>query len=154
MNILYKERKIQEEIQRLRSTNVGTSAVVQECLKKYGSTPLKSGTTLEELLRRPELDYVKLAEIDPKRPDLPWDVQEQVNIQVKYEGYITRQMNQVKQFKKLETKMIPLDINYEDVYSLRLEAKQKLSKIRPVSIGQASKFLVFLQQIYLFFWFI
>ncbi|NLP47056.1 MAG: tRNA uridine-5-carboxymethylaminomethyl(34) synthesis enzyme MnmG [Epulopiscium sp.] len=137
--IVQKKEKIQEEIQRLRSTNVGTSAVVQECLKKYGSTPLKSGTTLEELLRRPELDYVKLAEIDPKRPDLPWDVQEQVNIQVKYEGYITRQMNQVKQFKKLETKMIPLDINYEDVYSLRLEAKQKLSKIRPVSIGQASR---------------
>ncbi|NLL70986.1 MAG: tRNA uridine-5-carboxymethylaminomethyl(34) synthesis enzyme MnmG [Epulopiscium sp.] len=137
--VLQKKQQIKEEIERLKHTNVGTSLSVQNFLVKYKSTPLKSGTTLAELLKRPELDYDKLKEIDFERKELPWDVQEQVNIQIKYEGYILRQMNQVEQFKKLETKMIPVDIDYDDVYSLRIEAKQKLNQVRPLSIGQASR---------------
>ncbi len=137
--VLQKKQQIKEEIERLKHTNVGTSLSIQNFLVKYKSTPLKSGTTLAELLKRPELDYDKLKEIDFERKELPWDVQEQVNIQIKYEGYILRQMNQVEQFKKLETKMIPVDIDYDDVYSLRIEAKQKLNQVRPLSIGQASR---------------
>ncbi|NMA82648.1 MAG: tRNA uridine-5-carboxymethylaminomethyl(34) synthesis enzyme MnmG [Epulopiscium sp.] len=134
-----KKALIEEEISRLKQTTVGTSQAIQDLLVKYESTALKSGATLAELLKRPELDYEKLASIDPNRPELPWDVAEQVNIQIKYEGYIFRQMNQVEQFKKLETKLIPEELNYDDVYSLRIEAKQKLSQIRPLSIGQASR---------------
>ena len=100
---------------------------------------MKSGASIKELIRRPELNYMALAPIDPERPALPEDVQEQVNINIKYEGYIRRQMSQVKQFKKMEKKRIPEDIDYEDVGSLRIEARQKLSKIRPASIGQASR---------------
>ena len=119
--------------------NIGANEKVQAFLEKHGSTPLKSGTTLGELIRRPELSYEELAEIDENRPELRADVQEQVNIEIKYEGYIQRQKRQVEQFKKLETKKIPKDIDYDDVYSLRLEAKQKLKEYEPTSIGQASR---------------
>ena len=104
-----------------------------------GSTPLVSGASLADLIRRPELSYEILASVDKMRPELKYDVAEQVNINIKYEGYIKRQKKQVEQFKKLEKKRIPADINYEEVQSLRLEAKQKLSQIRPASIGQASR---------------
>ena len=134
--LLEKEKLIREEIRRVEHTNIGTSEKVQEVLEKYESTPLNSGTTLAELIRRPELSYEKLDEIDEKRPDLPFDVREQVDINIKYDGYIKRQ---VEQFKKLENKKIPENINYDEIQSLRLEAKQKLNEIRPSSIGQASR---------------
>ena len=134
-----KEQQIEAEIKRLSNTYVGTSQEVQELLEQYESTPLKSGTTLEELIKRPELDYAKLAPLDTERPALSDAVTEQVTIHIKYEGYIKRQLKQVEQFKKMEKKKIPADINYDDVYSLRLEAKQKLSQIRPESVGQASR---------------
>ena len=137
--LLKKERMIEEETERVNHTNIGTSEKVQEVLKSYGSTPLNSGTTLAELIRRPELSYDKLAAIDENRPDLPYDVEEQVNINIKYDGYIRRQMRQVEQFKKLENKKIPDNIDYNEIKSLRIEAKQKLSQIRPASIGQASR---------------
>ena len=137
--LLRKEKEIEEEIKRVEHTNIGANEKVQAFLEKHGSTPLKSGTTLGELIRRPELSYEELAEIDENRPELRADVQEQVNIEIKYEGYIQRQKRQVDQFKKLETKKIPKDIDYDDVYSLRLEAKQKLKEYEPTSIGQASR---------------
>ncbi len=137
--LLEKERLIQEEIERVRHTNIGTSEEVQLLLKIYGSTPLISGIKLCELIRRPELDYQCLAPIDPGRGRVPYDVAEQVNINIKYDGYIKRQQRQVEQFKKLEDKRIPEDIDYDSVHSLRIEARQKLKEIRPVSIGQASR---------------
>ncbi|HJD45653.1 MAG TPA: tRNA uridine-5-carboxymethylaminomethyl(34) synthesis enzyme MnmG [Candidatus Mediterraneibacter norfolkensis] len=137
--LLQKEKMIEEEIKRVSHTNIGTSDQVQELLKTFGSTPLTSGTTLAELIRRPELSYDKLEPIDKDRPDIPLDVKEQVNINIKYEGYIKRQMRQVEQFKKLENKKIPDDINYDEIQSLRIEAKQKLNQIHPASIGQASR---------------
>ena len=137
--LLRKEKEIEEEIKRVEHTNIGANEKVQAFLEKHGSTPLKSGTTLGELIRRPELSYEELAEIDENRPELRADVQEQVNIEIKYEGYIQRQKRQVEQFKKLETKKIPKDIDYDDLYSLRLEAKQKLKEYEPTSIGQASR---------------
>ena len=138
-NLLKKEEQIAQEIDRVNHTNVGTSEKVQQLLDSYGSTRLTSGTTLAELIRRPELSYDKLKEIDEDRPDLPCDVAEQVNINIKYEGYIKRQMKQVEQFKKLENRKIPENIDYNEIQSLRIEAKQKLSQIRPASIGQASR---------------
>ena len=137
--LLRKEKMIKEEIERVEHTNIGTSEKVQNLLGSFGSTPLNSGTTLAELIRRPELSYEKLADIDENRPELPYDVEEQVNINIKYDGYIKRQMRQVEQFKKLENKKIPEDINYDEIQSLRIEAKQKLNAIRPASIGQASR---------------
>jgi tRNA uridine 5-carboxymethylaminomethyl modification enzyme len=138
-NLLKKEEEIKKEIHRVEHTNVGAVEKVQNFLEKCGSTPLKSGTTLGELIRRPELSYEALKEIDPERPILKEDVREQVNIEIKYEGYINRQLRQVEQFKKLEKKRIPKDLNYDEVSSLRLEAKQKLKLYQPVSIGQASR---------------
>ena len=138
-NLLKKEERIAQEVDRVNHTNVGTSEKVQQLLDSYGSTRLTSGTTLAELIRRPELSYDKLKKIDEDRPDLPWDVAEQVNINIKYEGYIKRQMKQVEQFKKLENRKIPENIDYNEIQSLRIEAKQKLSQIRPASIGQASR---------------
>ena len=123
-DILEKERLIKEEIERVEHVNVGASKPVQELLEQYGSTPLTSGSTLGELIRRPELRY---------------DIREQVNINIKYDGYITRQLKQVEQFKKLESKKIPEDMDYDQVKSLRIEAVQKLKLYRPVSIGQASR---------------
>ena len=138
-DLLDKEKMIEEETARVSRVNIGTSDQVQELLRSYGSTPLSSGTTLAELIRRPELSYEKLEPIDKERPDIPTSVKEQVNINIKYDGYIKRQMRQVEQFKKLENKKIPEDINYDEIQSLRIEAKQKLDQIRPASIGQASR---------------
>ena len=135
--LLAKQTSIEEEIKRLGRTHVGTHA--NELLKELGSTELTSGTTLEELLKRPELSYAAIAPLDPERPELPRDVIEQVGIQIRYAGYIEKQVEQVEKFKKLENKKIPADINYDDVPSLRIEARQKLSRIRPQSIGQASR---------------
>ena len=134
-----KERMIQEEIERVEHATVGGSAEVQSLLESLNSTLLKSGTTIAELIRRPELNYKVLAPIDKERSELPEDVCEQVEINIKYDGYIRRQMKQVEQFKKLEQKKLPEDIDYEDVGSLRIEARQKLEAYRPVSIGQASR---------------
>lgn len=138
-NLLIKEKRIQEEMDRLENTNIGATKAVQDLLIKNESTPLNSGTTLAELIRRPELNYESLESIDMKRVPLPEDVIEQVNINLKYDGYIKRQLRQVEQFKKLEDKKIPEDLNYDEINSLRIEAKQKLSKIKPLSVGQASR---------------
>ena len=138
-NLLEKEKMIEEETARVSRVNIGTSDQVQELLRSFGSTPLSSGTTLAELIRRPELSYEKLEPIDKDRPNIPISVKEQVNINIKYDGYIKRQMRQVEQFKKLENKKIPDNINYDEIQSLRIEAKQKLNQSRPASIGQASR---------------
>lgn len=137
--LLEKEKLIEEEVERMKKTTVGARAEVQELLAKYESTPLQSGTTLAELLKRPELSYEIIKDIDKDRKELPEDVKEQVNIELKYEGYIKRQLRQVEQYKKLENKKIPEDIDYDDVYSLRKEAIQKLKELRPASVGQASR---------------
>ena len=137
--LLRKEELIQKEIERVEHINLGTSEAVQNLLKQHESTPLTSGTTMAELIRRPELNYEALAPVDPNRPELDYDVVEQVNINIKYDGYIKRQQRQVEQFKKLESKLIPEDINYDEIQSLRIEAKQKLNEMRPSSIGQASR---------------
>ncbi|POP32126.1 tRNA uridine-5-carboxymethylaminomethyl(34) synthesis enzyme MnmG [Lactonifactor longoviformis] len=137
--LVLKEEQIEAEIKRAEHRNIGASREVQELLESYGSTPLKTGTTLAELIRRPELSYELLAPVDPERPQLPRDVAEQVNINIKYDGYIRRQLKQVEQFKKLESKKIPEEIDYDTVGGLRIEAKQKLKLYRPVSIGQASR---------------
>ncbi len=135
-----KEKEIEEEVNRLSHTNVGATAQVQEFLERHGSTPLKSGTTMAELIRRPELNYFMLTDLDERRPDLKRDVQEQVDINIKYEGYIRRQMQQVAQFKKLERKRLDVDFDYGEVKGLRREAIQKLNLHKPISIGQASRF--------------
>lgn len=135
--LLKKERQIAEEIARVEKVFVGTSEKVQELLVEHGSTPLNSGISLAELIKRPELSYEILAPLDPQRPELMRGVVEQVNIHMKYDGYIQRQMRQVEQFQKLENKKIPENLNYDDVPSLRTEARQKLTAVRPLSIGQA-----------------
>lgn len=137
--LLEKQRLIELEIGRIKKATVGGTEKVQELLEKYESTPLQSGITLAELIRRPELSYEKILPIDGDRKQLPEDVCEQVNINIKYEGYIDRQLKQVKQFKKLERRRIPKEIDYTDINSLRKEAVQKLSEIRPESVGQAAR---------------
>lgn len=137
--LLKKEELIDKEISRLNRVNIGASKDVQDFLAECGSTELKSSATLAELIRRPELTYDMLAPMDPDRPEYPEDVREQININIKYEGYIKRQLSQVKQFKRLEKKKIPDEIQYGEIGNLRIEAVQKLSKIRPASIGQASR---------------
>lgn len=137
--ILEKERLIEQETERVQHVNIGANALVQKVLKEHKSTPLKTGTTLAELIRRPELSYEALSEIDEERPLLPADVAEQVNINIKYEGYIRRQLKQVKEFKKLEKKKLPEHFDYNQVNSLRIEAKQKLNLCQPVNVGQASR---------------
>lgn len=134
-----KERLIEEEIERVKHTRIGANEKVQNLLQQFDSIPLHTGVSLADLIRRPELNYDCLAPIDSERPDLPAEVREQVNINIKYEGYIVRQKKQVEHFKKLEKKKIPDDIDYDEVNSLRLEARQKLKALRPVSIGQASR---------------
>ena len=134
-----KEELIAQEIERVAKVKIGANKKVQELLESYDSIPLNTGTFLTELIRRPELDYDKLAPIDPERTDLPAEVAEQVNISIKYDGYIKRQMKQVESFKKLEKKKIPENFNYDDVPSLRIEARQKLKTYSPTSIGQASR---------------
>lgn len=137
--LLKKKEQIESEIRRLETATVGTRSEVQTLLEENGSTPLSAGATLAELIRRPELDYDKIAAVDPERKPLPADVCEQVNINIKYEGYIQRQKRQVEHFKKLENKRLAQDIDYEAISGLRIEAKQKLNRYKPVSVGQASR---------------
>ncbi|MBR6230187.1 MAG: tRNA uridine-5-carboxymethylaminomethyl(34) synthesis enzyme MnmG [Eubacterium sp.] len=134
-----KYRKIEAETERIKNTFVGTTDTVQTLLEQYSSTPLTSGISLAELVKRPELNYELLSPIDPDRPALSDEIKEEVEIILKYEGYIARQERQVEQSQKLEKKKIPADINYEDIKSLRLEARQKLTEIRPETLGQASR---------------
>ncbi len=136
---LEKERLISEEIERVENVHITPKENVLELLDKYNSTRIKSGVRLSDLIKRPELDYFKLSEIDNERPELAYAVQEEVNIKIKYEGYIKQQMNQVNQFKKMENKLLPSDIDYNEIKNLRIEATQKLNAIRPASIGQASR---------------
>ena len=136
---LLKEKQIKEEIERVENTYVGQTEKVQKFLASHNSTELKSGSSLAELIRRPELNYEMLAEIDEARPELPAATAEQVSIHIKYEGYIKRQLKQVEAFKKKEARKIPASINYDDVPSLRIEARQKLEQYRPMNIGQASR---------------
>lgn len=157
--VLKKRELIAEEVERLKNVSIGAAKSNQEFLERHGSSTLKTGTNLAELMCRPELSYEILAELDPERKELPADVIEQVEIEIKYEGYIERQLRQVNQFKKMEKKLIPETLNYDDVPSLRLEARQKLKNFHPVSIGQASRIsgvspadisvlLVYLEQFY------
>ncbi|SFP87568.1 tRNA uridine 5-carboxymethylaminomethyl modification enzyme [Butyrivibrio proteoclasticus] len=137
--LLSKIEAIDNEVKRLKNTVVGANSKMQAFMEKNGSSPLKTATSLAELICRPEFSYETIAEIDTDRKELPSDVIEQVEITIRYEGYINRQERQVEQFKKLEKKLIPVDIDYNDVGSLRLEARQKLEKFRPTNIGQASR---------------
>lgn len=139
--LLDKKELIASEIERMHHTYIGTSEKVTEYLISKGSTPLKSGATLAEVLCRPEIDYISLGEIDTDRPAIPEDVGQQVEIEIKYEGYIERQIKQVEQFKKMESRSIPRETNYDDIKSLRLEARQKLKALRPANVGQASRIL-------------
>ena len=136
---LKKQEMIDKEVARLKTTFVGGSKAVTEVLAKRESAPLKTAASIADLMCRQELDYDFLHELDPERPELPSDVIEQVCINIKYEGYIARQLQQVKSFKKNENHRIPEDLNYDDVPSLRLEARQKLKQFKPISIGQASR---------------
>ena len=137
--IIEKERLIEEEITRCENVKVGASKDVQALLESYDSIPLNTASTIAELIRRPELDYEKLAPIDPERVELPYDVIEQVNILIKYDGYIKRQIKQVEQFKRLEKKKLPQNFDYSEINGLRIEAVQKLNKYQPLNIGQASR---------------
>ena len=137
--VVQKENLIEEEVNRLQSLKIGANKKTQEFLERHNSASLKTGTYMSELMCRPELSYEILAELDEDRQILPADVIEQVNINIKYDGYIKRQQKQVEQFKKIENKKIPVDIDYDDIGSLRLEARQKLTKYRPLSVGQASR---------------
>ncbi len=130
---------IAKEIERLRQVKVGANKEIQMFLNQKNSSSLKTAATLAELISRPELSYELIAEIDTDRPSLSKDVIEQININLKYDGYIKRQLKQVEQFKKIETKKIAPDIDYNEIKNLRLEARQKLQKFKPVSVGQASR---------------
>ena len=137
--IQWKKVKIEVEAEHMEHVHVGAVPEVQQLLEQYGSTPLKNGISLADLIRRPELSYDIVACLDKKRPELPDDVREQININIKYDGYIKRQLKQVENFKKLETKKLPESLDYDKISGLRIEAKQKLKAYRPVSIGQASR---------------
>lgn len=137
--LLKKKADIQQEIERLENTKVGANKEIQHFLESKGSSGLKTAASLAELISRPELSYEAIAEIDPDRKTLDDAVIEQININIKYDGYIKRQLKQVEQYKKMEKKRIPVDIDYDDVKSLRLEARQKLKQFQPVSVGQASR---------------
>ena len=136
--LLLKLEMIDKEIERLSHLNV-SPLVANPILEKYGCTPVKTGIKMSELIKRPELDYEKLKDADPERPELPYDVIEEAEIKLKYDGYIKRQIAQAQQAQKMETRRIPQDINYSEIHGLRLEARQKLDKIRPESLGQASR---------------
>ena len=137
--VVKKEQLIKQEIQRVENVHLGASGPVQKLMAQYNSQPLNTGTTLAELIRRPELNYDILAPVDPERPHLTPDVCEQININIKYDGYIKRQIKQVKQFKKLESKKLPPNFDYTQISGLRMEAQQKLNLYQPISIGQASR---------------
>ena len=138
-HLLEKKNMIEKEISRLKSIVIGGSDAVNDKLAQMNSTPLNNGTSLADLIRRPELNYDMIADFDPDRQSLPREVIEQVNINIKYEGYISRELKQVEHFKKLENKLIPANINYDDISGLRIEARQKLKDYSPRSIGQASR---------------
>ena len=138
-HFLQKQQQVTEEIKRVSNVILAPSEVVEELLQKYNSTPIHTGIRLSELMKRPELDYQKLAVLDTERPELPFAMQEQVNIQIKYEGYIKQQLKQVEQFQKMEKKLLPEDLDYSTIKGLRIEAQQKLNAIRPVSLGHASR---------------
>ena len=138
-HVCEKEKQIEKEITRLKNTVVGASKEIQEFMVSMGSSPLRTGTSLAEIICRPEFTYESVAAIDKERPALSEAVIEQVNISIKYEGYIERHIRQVEQFKKMEKRLIPEDICYEDISGIRIEARQKLAKHRPVSVGQASR---------------
>ena len=138
-HLLEKKNMIEKEISRLKSIVIGGSDAVNDKLAQMNSTPLNNGTSLADLIRRPELNYDMIADFDPDRQPLPREVIEQVNINIKYEGYISRELKQVEHFKKLENKLIPANINYDDISGLRIEARQKLKDYSPRSIGQASR---------------
>jgi len=138
-NLLNKKEQIQNEINRLKNTTVGANKRTQEFLESHNSSTLKTGSNLAEILCRPEMNYELLVELDEERVPLSSDIIEQVEIEIKYEGYIKRQISQVNQYKKMEEKMIPLDIDYDDVQSLRREARQKLKQLKPINVGQASR---------------
>ncbi len=138
-HFLQKQQQVIEEIKRVSNVIIAPSEVVEELLQKYNSTPIHTGIRLSELMKRPELDYQKLAVLDTERPELPFAIQEQVNIQIKYEGYIKQQLKQVEQFQKMEKKLLPEDLDYSTIKGLRIEAQQKLNAIRPVSLGHASR---------------
>lgn len=137
--VLNKVELISQEIDRLKQVTIGGNEKVNALLSSFNSTPLNNGISLAELIRRPELNYDMVEPLDPNRPDLRYDIKEQVNINIKYEGYISRELRQVEHFKKLEGKLIPEDIDYDDIGSLRIEARQKLKSYSPRSIGQASR---------------
>jgi len=137
--LVNKKEQIEKEITRLKNTSIGANKVTQDFLERHNSSTLKTGSNLAEILCRPEINYEMLSELDEKREPLPVDVIEQVEIEIKYEGYIKRQISQVSQYKKMEKKVIPADIDYDDIKSLRLEALQKLKQFRPINVGQASR---------------
>lgn len=138
-NFLQKQQQVTEEIKRVSNVIIAPSETVEKLLQKYNSTPIHTGIRLSELMKRPELDYQKLAILDTKRSELPFAIQEQVNIQIKYEGYIKQQLKQVEQFQKMEKKLLPEDLDYSTIKGLRIEAQQKLNAIHPISLGHASR---------------
>ncbi|MEY8319468.1 tRNA uridine-5-carboxymethylaminomethyl(34) synthesis enzyme MnmG [Lachnospiraceae bacterium 46-61] len=138
-HFLQKQQQVTKEIKRVSDVIIAPSKLVEELLQKYNSTLISTGIRLSELMKRPELDYQKLAVLDTERPELPFAIQEQVNIQIKYEGYIKQQLKQVEQFQKMEKKLLPEDLDYSTIKGLRIEAQQKLNAIRPVSLGHASR---------------
>ena len=137
--MIKKQKIINEEVARLKTISIGAGKNTQDVLEKYGSTPLNTAATLDELIRRPELDYKKVRELDPEYKELPEDIINQINIEIKYEGYIKRQEKQVENFKRVEVRKLPENIDYSTIQGLRLEAQQKLNKFKPMSIGQASR---------------
>ena len=137
--LLEKERLTKEEIERVSKLNVSPTEKLNNYLESCGTSPLSTGCKMSDLIRRPQLNYNDLAQFDPERPELPWEVSEQVELQIKYEGYIEKQLIQIEQMRKMESKKLPADLDYSQIYGLRLEATEKLNKIKPLSLGQASR---------------
>ena len=137
--LLEKERLTKEEIERVSKLNVSPTEKLNNFLESCGTSPLSTGCKMSDLIRRPQLNYNDLAQFDPERPELPWEVSEQVELQIKYEGYIEKQLIQIEQMRKMESKKLPADLDYSQIYGLRLEATEKLNKIKPLSLGQASR---------------
>jgi tRNA uridine 5-carboxymethylaminomethyl modification enzyme len=137
--LMEKERLTAEEIERISKLNVSPSDDLNEFLEEKGTSPMTTGCKMADLIRRPQINYNDIAFIDSERPELPWEVCEQVELQIKYEGYIQKQLIQIEQMRKMESKKLPKDLDYSQIYGLRLEAIEKLNKIKPLSVGQASR---------------
>ena len=137
--LIEKEKLTAEEIERGSKLNISPSDELNAFLEEHGTSPLTTGCKMSDLIRRPQILYSDLAEFDAERPDLPFEVAEQVELQIKYEGYIQKQLQQIEQMRKMESKKLPKDLDYNMIYGLRLEAAEKLNKIKPLSIGQASR---------------